>query len=234
MSSILKKIVMAVTGLALVGFLITHLAGNLSLFGGPGLFNAYAQKLHNLGLLLIVAEAGLLLLFVVHIVNALRLTIENKNARGSKDYAVSNNQSTLASRMMWITGFLILGFVVLHVAMFKFGKRPADPNAPAAIVKAAGEAARPAGLFDHEEEGSLYHLVQSSFKNPLVVGFYVFMMLVLGVHLSHGISSAFQSLGALRPGWLQKLRPWGVALAWLLAIGFAILPICAFLGIGIK
>ena len=106
-SSIGKKLMMAVTGLAFIGFLMAHLAGNLTIYGGGEAFNAYAEKLHSLGPLLIVFELGLLLFAVIHIVTGIALFIQNRQAR-------------LSSRTMPYTGLIILGFVIFHLINFSF------------------------------------------------------------------------------------------------------------------
>jgi len=232
MSSIFSKMLMALTGLALVGFLILHLLGNLTLFGGAQVFNQYAAKLEDLGPLLIVAEVVLCAIFLTHVCLALKLTLTNRTARGPVAYVENKNQSTWASRMMWVTGILVLAFIVIHVKMFKFGERelPARPL----VGNALGKDAAVLGASAAGTQGSLYGLVVKEFKQPGVAIFYVVLMLVLGVHLSHGIASAFQSLGLMRPGWMQCLKPWCVALAWMIVLGFALLPVCAILGIGIK
>jgi len=232
MSSILKKIVVALTGLALVGFLILHLAGNLYLFGGAHAFDGYAQKVEDLGPLLIIAEVVLIGIFLAHVIVALKLTFQNSAARGAVGYVANDNQSPVTSRIMWITGILVLVFLVIHIKMFKFGER--EKPASALVSSVAGEEAGKKFTKETGETGSLYGLVVKEFKKPGYAIFYVALMFVLGLHLSHGIASAFQSLGLLRPGWLQCMKPWCVALAWLIACGFALLPVCAILGIGIK
>ncbi|MCW8132947.1 MAG: hypothetical protein KIS92_21550 [Planctomycetota bacterium] len=232
MSSILKKMIMALTGLALVGFLITHLVGNLFLFGGAHAFDQYAKKLEDMGPLLIAAEAALLGIFLVHVGLAIKLTLENKAARGAQGYQANDNQSALTSRVMLITGILVLFFVVVHVKMFKFGER--EKPATEMMTSLMGEEAGKDFAKATGEQGSLYGLVVKEFKKPGVAIFYVALMFVLGLHLNHGIASALQSLGLLRPGWLAVAKPWCAALGWLIAFGFALLPACAFMGIGIK
>ncbi|HYG75857.1 MAG TPA: succinate dehydrogenase cytochrome b subunit [Planctomycetota bacterium] len=201
-SSIVKKTFMAFTGLALVGFLVTHLAGNLMIFS-PEKFNAYAHMLEQ-NPLLVPAEIALLAIFLVHIYMALKLTAENRAAR-TESYEVRNTagESTWASRNMMITGVIILFFVIIHVKMFKYG--------------------------DKTGAGGLWGLVIREFKQPQVAIFYVASMIFMGFHLSHAISSALQSLGALKPGVRPKVRRLGAVIGWGLAIGFAILPLWAWL-----
>jgi len=198
-STILNKVIMAITGLALVGFLISHLTGNLKLYLGSEEFNHYAKFLEDLGPALYVAEIGLVTLFLVHIIMAIKLTLANKAARpigyGTKTTA---GESTLGSRTMFISGLVILIFVFVHVSGFKYGDRPG---------------------------GSLWQLVVDKFSNPGIAAFYVVCMLFLGMHLSHGIASAFQSLGLRNSSGHPKLRYLGPLLGWGIALGFASFPL---------
>jgi len=204
-STIFRKTVMALTGLALLGFLFTHLAGNLQLFAGAGTFNQYAGALEKMPMLIFPAEILLLIFFVVHIIAAIQVTLLNKSARPQNyDVRHTAGESTLASRTMMITGLIVLAFVIWHVWSFKFGVRPADTAAP---------------------EGSLWLLVITEFQKPIVAALYVLCMIALGFHLSHGIASAFQTLGLLHIGWRSPAKKVGYAIGWLVAIGFAVLPI---------
>jgi succinate dehydrogenase cytochrome b subunit len=204
LTSILKKVAMAFTGLGLFGFLVMHLTGNLLIFKGAGDFNAYAQSLKNFGALLILAEAGLALFFLVHIVSGVRVAIENRRARPDR-YAMFGKQgdATVASRTMVIGGVILAIFVVTHVKMFKFG--------------------------DWSRAGGLWGLVIRTFHDPLMVAWYSLAMLALGLHLSHGFQSAFQTLGAIKPQWRPNLRRVGFVVGWLIAIGFLSLPIYGYL-----
>jgi len=203
-TSLLKKAIMALTGLAMAGFLVTHLFGNLMLFSGYEKYNAYAKVLEDNPLFLIPAEIGLLAVFILHIYLAYRLTVENRAARG-QGYAEiqTNGESSFASRHMWATGWIIFFFVVIHVYMFKFGARPG----------AAG----------------LWGLVIQEFRKPSVVIFYVVSMLAMGIHLSHAIGSSLQSLGLRDSGGRPRLGGASAAIGWGLAIGFAMLPLWVIL-----
>ena len=123
-ASIFKKVLMAVTGLLLVGFLVSHLGGNLMIYFGAPTFNGYASFLDEKPILVAVAELALLAIFLAHIFFAIRLTSENTAAR-EKSYEVRKTagESTLASRTMWYTGLVILVFVALHVWHFKYGPK---------------------------------------------------------------------------------------------------------------
>ena len=204
LTSILKKTMMAISGLAWFGFTIGHLSGNFLLFKGEKAFNDYAAFLASTGALLYLAEIGLIALLLGHVFGALKVTDENRKARPVEYLRYnSGGKKSFASRTMIYGGWLLLIFIVVHIKMFKFG--------------------------DHGGEGGLFGLVMRSFQNPLITGFYVVAMLALGLHLSHGISSAAQTLGVAKPNWRPKLKAGGVAVGWLIALGFISLPVWAFL-----
>lgn len=205
--SILKKVFMALTGLGLVGFLVAHLVGNLLLYFGADKFNAYAAMMEANTLLVIPAEIGLIGIFSIHVFNGFKLTFENKAAR-PETYAERKTlgESTFASRTMIWTGGLIFFFLIFHIMMFKFG----DKHGPNKTMR-------------------MYELVVEEFKQPQVAIFYVVSMLFLGLHLSHGIASAFMTLGISKPGWRPKLRGLGMAVGWSIALGFASLPLWGWL-----
>lgn len=200
-SSVGKKIVMGSTGLLLVLFLIEHLHGNLKLIEDPSgqAFDEYVAFLQGFGPLLVVAEIGLFLLFAAHVYLALRLTLENLQARRQR-YVVraTRGGASFASSTMFASGALLLGYLIKHLLDYRFDERFFE--SPAAFVR-------------------------SSFASPLQVGIYVAAAAVLGLHLSHGIRSALQSLGINHPMWNPLLRRAGVALALLLAAGFALIPL---------
>ena len=208
-SSILKKVVMALTGLALVGFLVTHLAGNLQLYMGAAKFNGYARFLEENPLVIIPAELGLLVIFVVHIFLAFKLTFENTAARPHA-YAERRTagESSLSSRSMIWTGLVILVFVVIHVWQFKYGTRPVT------ILEA---------------DGSLWDLAANTFRSPTWVAFYVICMLAMGAHLAHGIGSMFQSLGLRDASGRPRFGGLSALIGWGLALGFAALPLWVYL-----
>lgn len=199
-SSIGKKIMVAVAGILLCGFLVAHLLGNLLMFVGGEAFNKYAEALeHNP--LLPVAEVGLVVLFILHIVLAARAWASNRAAR-PVGYAVYKGKGarTPGSRTMALTGLLVLAFVVIHVATFKFQ-----------IGGAKG-----ANLFAH---------VVAWFKNPVYAAFYVLAVAGVGLHLSHGAQSALQTFGVNHPLLTPLIKKAGLAFAGLIFIGFASLPI---------
>jgi succinate dehydrogenase / fumarate reductase cytochrome b subunit len=199
-SSIGRKIVMGLTGLLLVGFLVEHLHGNLKLLedGDGRAFDEYVAFLGGFGPLLLLAELGLAALFLAHIYLAFRLTLENFQARRQK-YAVRNNRGaiTLGSATMFYTGALILGYLIKHLLDFRFHARFFD--APAALVK-------------------------ETLSQPRHGVVYIAAALIVGVHLSHGFKSAFQSLGVGHPRLYPLLHKLGILVAVLFALGFASIP----------
>lgn len=200
-SSIGRKVVVGLAGLLLCGFLVVHLAGNLFLFVGQPAFNHYAELLSK-NELLPLAELGLFVLFFLHITVSLRLRYQNKQARPvGYESAQSKGGRSAGSRTMTWTALLVLAFLLVHIKTFRFG--------------------------DDSGEGGLYHLVMTWFANPLYAGFYVVAMIGLGLHLSHGIQSAFQTLGLNHPRYTPLIRKLGPAFALLVCGGFAAIPIWA-------
>lgn len=198
-SSIGKKLLMAVSGLCFCMFLAVHLAGNLSLYGGKGMFNSYAAHLHALGVLLVVAEWGLLLLALVHILTGLTLFYQNYGARPQR-YHIKKRAGgrTLGSATMPYTGILLLAFVVFHLINFHFVDK---------------------------SQTTIYDIVTAAFGSPLYVALYVAAMIVAAVHVSHGFWSAFQTVGANHPKYMPMIRTLSVLFALLVAFGFGLLPI---------
>ena len=209
-SSLGKKFVMALSGLLLVGFLLMHLLGNLTLYGGSdgAKFIKYATSLHDLGPLMVVAEAMLVLLFGIHVYYALRLIRENRAAR-PLPYAARKTlgQSTLASRTMPITGLIVLGFLVGHLLHLRFRE----------------------GLFaPHADQLHAYVVDRDSgLAAPLFGAFYLLGSLAVGLHVSHGFRSLFQSLGLNHPLLNRIAGRLAVGLSILIGLGFASFPVIA-------
>jgi succinate dehydrogenase / fumarate reductase cytochrome b subunit len=200
-SSIGKKLLMAVTGLSFIGFLAAHLAGNLTIYGGADTFNSYAAHLHALGVLLSVAEFGLLALFAVHVVCGLVLFWQNFQARPTR-YATSRNPGgkTLGSATMPYTGLLILLFILFHLTNFS-------------------------RFFVDQSATTIYQIVSTAFQNPVQVGLYALAMLVVAVHVSHGFWSLFQTFGLNHPKYMPLISAAGLALSLIFGLGFGFLPI---------
>ena len=209
-SSVGKKVLMAITGLGLCGFLIAHLAGNLLLYVGPAAYNHYAESLHAQQALLLVAEVGLLLLFVVHIGLSLKVTQDNQTARPI-GYEVKQSklpQAPLAKparEIMFGTGIVILLFLILHLADFKFELR----------------AEHVAGELPFDKAVRLL-------RDPLSFVVYIVGSLVLGYHVMHGFQSAFQTLGLNHPKYTPTIKKLSVVFALIVGLGFASFPLFGF------
>jgi succinate dehydrogenase / fumarate reductase, cytochrome b subunit len=199
-----------VTGLALVLYLIVHIAGNLMVFGGPALFNKYAYTLEGNPLIPVI-EIGLLLIFLVHVYKTVTMFLSNQQARPTR-YAMKKranytSRKSFASSTMIFTGLWLLIFIIIHVKAFRYGTE-----------------------YPWAEGGrDLYRLEIENFANPLIVVFYVLSMLVVGSHLWHGASSAFQSLGLDNPRWTPRIRATGKVLAVVITGGFITIAIWAYL-----
>src|SRR6266404_904865 len=211
-TSVGTKILIGITGLALFIYLIIHVAGNLMVFFGPAVFNKYAFTLEGNPLIPII-ETGLLLIFLVHVYKTVRMFLENQTTRpvgyALKKKAGPPSRKTLASSTMIFSGLWLLAFIIIHVRAFRYGIE-----------------------YDWPEGGrDLYRLEMENFSNPLVVGFYVLSMLVVGSHLWHGISSSLQSLGLDHPRWTPRVLIAGKAFAAAIALGFIVIALWAhFIG----
>lgn len=201
-TSVGQKILMALTGLALCGFLVVHLLGNFNLFVGEAAFNGYAEKLHSLGPILAVAEVQLFALFALHLGLAISTRAMSARARKASYEKTNSKQGNAvlpmggAANMMFLTGLIIGLYVVLHVLDMKLNIR--------GFV--AGD--------------SKFELVRAVLSDPLTGVFYVVSLVALGVHLSHGISSAVQTLGFSHPRYNKIVKVLGIVFAWAIAAGF--------------
>ena len=210
-SSVGTKLLIGLTGLLLFAYLLLHLVGNLMVFAGPDTFNHYAHALAG-NPLVVPAEIALLLLFLLHVFKTVTMWTANQRARNvgyeKKSWAGHTSRKSLASTTMIWSGLFTLIFVVVHVAHIKFGAWYDIGDPPIR------------DLFRTEVE---------VFSNPFWVAVYLFAMVLIGFHLRHGISGAFQSLGADHPVYTKRLVAFGTVLAVLIAGGFAIIPIWVYL-----
>ena len=214
-TSIGTKLVMAVTGLLLLGFVVGHLAGNLLVFGGRVAMNDYAEFLKSQGALIWVARGGLLAMFVLHMVSGIALARKNREARPERYVHEATVQANYASLTMIRTGLVVLLYVAYHLLHFTFGVTNPEHFA---LADAAGR---------HDVFGMLVR----GFQNPLISAVYLLANFVLAVHLSHGIRSAIQTFGWNHPTYNPAIRKGGPALAWVLFAGFASIPTAVLLGI---
>lgn len=219
-SSVGRKIINAVTGLALCGFIIVHLSGNIALLtGARETFNKYSHfLLHDMGKFIYIAEAGLVLIFILHIISAVSVWWNKQTAR-PEDYKKSGNagppsRKTLSSETMIYSGLIIFIFTVIHIMTFKYGPGIEQGY----IMNVDGKIIR-----------DLYQLGIDIFNKPGYVIWYIFSMLVLFLHLRHGFWSAFQSLGANHPRYMPAINRIGVAFAVVMGFGFLVIPVVIFL-----
>jgi len=215
-SSIGKKMIVALTGIILILFVVGHLLGNLQIFLGPEWINGYSEHLRELGPLLWVIRIFLLLTVIVHIYVTIRLAIANRRARPKSYIDKENVKASFASRHMVMSGLIVLTFIIYHLAHFTV--RVTDPRF--ALLKAD-----PLNRYD------VYSMMVYAFQNYVVSGFYVFALFLLFLHLSHGSSSFFQSLGLNNKKLEPRLALGGRIFAWLLFIGYASIPIAILLGL---
>jgi len=199
-SSIGKKSVMAASGLLLSFFILTHLLGNSFSFWGRDAFNAYAERLHSLGPFIHVFEAGLLALFLIHIITGVLLYWENLQARPAR-YSVNTSEGgrTWGSRTMPYTGAIILVFIIVHLMNFHF----TDKSVPIA------------------------DLVRRLLSRPGLGLFYIFSLGALALHLSHGVWSLFQSIGLNHEKYNALLRKGALAFSILVGAVFILIPLLA-------
>ena len=199
---------MAATGLALIGYVIAHLAGNLLIYKGPAALNGYAEFLASLRPGFFIVELILLGIFVVHMYFTYLVVLENYHARGTwyKVYKPVGERSW-ATRLMPYTGTVILAFVVWHIFDFTL----ADHHGARSIV-------------DGQSLG-LYGVVYNSFKSPIHSVFYIVAMMCLGLHLSHAIQSCFQTFGFNHPKYTFYIEKASNFLGFIFAVGYISIPV---------
>ena len=211
-----KKVLTGLTGLGLTIFVLIHMLGNLSyLSSDENAYNNYTDTLASLGPVLYLIELGLVAFFVIHIVIGINIYLRKRKARavGYKAYkSVGRRPSmqTISSKTMIFTGIILLVFLVIHLKSFKFGPGVAEGY----VVEVEGRQIR-----------DLKRLMTEKFQSPLYAFGYPIVVILLAVHLRHGVWSAFQSLGAMKPRLTSIIYTIGVILAVLIAVGFLFVPL---------
>ena len=209
-STVGTKLLIGVTGVALFLYMLLHLAGNVLVFAGPEFFNEYSHKLIS-NPLIIPIEIGLLAVFLIHIYKTVTMWFGNNAARpvayAKKELAGGPSRKSVASSTMIGSGLFLLVFVIIHVKQFKFGSWY---------------------LVTDSTVRDLYRTEMEVFQNPFWVIVYVVATLLVGLHLRHGISSAFQSLGLDHPVYTRRLTAIGIGLAVLIGVGLAAIPVWAY------
>lgn len=226
--SLVKKYLMAISGLVLVLFIIGHMLGNLQFFMGPEVINAYAYHLHHLPgapISLWLIRTFLLAALVVHVWMAILLTKENRAARPESYQGQKHNVASYASRTMPVTGVLILAFIVFHILQFTTRIVPVDYNTT------IGQSGIEVGHVKLEYF-DVYAMMVDGFDNPIIALFYVVTMGLLCMHLTHGVASMFQSIGLRNESWRPRLRLGAAVFGWIIFLGFASIPVSVLMGQG--
>lgn len=210
-STVGKKYLMGISGLVWAGFVLGHMAGNLLMFVSADAYNAYGHALTS-GKAIYAIEAVLILALLTHVYCAISLTIQNRASKGTR-YAVSasgEKRVSLASRTMAVQGSLILAFIILHIATFKYGTHY-ETTVDGVVIR------------------DLHKLLVEVFHQPGYIFWYVICLILLGFHLSHGVKSSFQSLGLMNGSYRELLHKVSIGYAVIVAVGFIAQPIYVFL-----
>lgn len=208
------KFIVSITGVLLVGFVIGHLAGNLQMFVGPDAVNTYAAMLKGMPGPLWAVRLGLLAMFLVHIWANLKLRARNAAAR-SREYEVKKPIiSTIYSRTMLLSGLILLAFVIYHLAHFTLGLIQPE-------------------LYTLEEGGrhDVYSMTAAGFQNPLIAISYIVAMGLLFMHLAHGVSSVFQTIGWRKPRFVPAVQMLGYIVAIGVVLGNIAIVVACLVGI---
>lgn len=232
-STIGRKFVMALTGLALVLFVLGHMAGNLQVFLGPDAINAYAHKLQSLPFVVLWGfRIGLLAVVALHVWAAVSLTLDNRRARPENYRAQAHVQATYASRTMRWSGVILLAFIVFHIAHFTVRAVPEKYNETIAEVPLVkhGEVvlhSNGAPYMVHD----VHAMMIRGFEVWWVSVFYLIAMGLLCMHLTHGVSSMFQTVGLRNHYWRKRLDRLALAYGWIVFLGFASIPVAVLAGV---
>ncbi len=214
-STIGLKLVVALSGAGLLLFVIGHMVGNLQVFLGAEVFNAYGEKLRMFPALLWVVRAGVALLAIVHIVSTVRLTLLNNAARPIEYSKKRSIKASFSSRTMVISGLMLLAFVVYHLAHYTWKiTNPQYQN-----------------MLDAHGKPDIYAMVVAGFGNPVISIAYIAAMILLGFHLSHGIASIFQTAGLATTRTLPKYERAALIITVLLLAGYISIPVSVLLGV---
>jgi len=220
-SSLGRKYLMALSGGALVLFVIGHLVGNLQIFGKPELINAYGAFLHSKPALIWGSRIGLLVMVGVHIWSAISLSRDNKAARPVQYANWNPTVASYASRTMLMSGLIIAAFIVYHLLHYTVQVAP--------INFTSQDFATFRDNLGHQD---VYRMMITGFSNPLVSIFYIVAIGLLCLHLSHGVSAMFQSLGLKNKSCGPQLDTAAKAFAVIIFIGYSSIPVAVLLGLG--
>ena len=210
-STIGKKYIMGITGLIWAGFVLVHMAGNMLILVGANAYNSYAHTLEKTPITPIV-EILLIVSVVAHVACAISLTRQNRKARGVQKYVQPTNGEKgiyTPARLMAAQGSVILAFLILHLAGFKYGTYY-ETTVDGVVMR------------------DLHRLVVEIFKQPGYLAWYVFALVLLAFHLSHGVGSTFQSLGLMNERSAGSLKKISLVYGFGVVAGFMIQPLYVF------
>ncbi|MCX4242209.1 succinate dehydrogenase cytochrome b subunit [Paraliomyxa miuraensis] len=212
-STVGLKVAMAVTGLGMVGFVLQHMAGHLQVFQGQDAYNDYAAFMQGLGGIKWGARLGLLAILVIHVVAAVKLTTRNVAARPSRYETLKARASTWYGRNMILTGWVVLAFLLFHLAHF------------------TGEVVAYEQLTDAMGRRDIYTNFVRSFQNPLITASYLLAVVAVSFHLAHAVGSMFRTLGLATGRFKAPLYKVGPAIGLVTGLGFAAVPLACLLGL---
>lgn len=221
-SSLGRKYIMAGTGVLLLLFVIGHLVGNLQVFGPPELINKYAHFLQSKPGLVWGARLGLLVIVAMHIVTAIQLSAANKAARPVAYAGGDSYGSTWQSRYMLMSGIVILAFIIYHLAHF---------TVRLSWINGVGDFTKIKTVLHGEAVPDVYAMMILGFQVWWVSAFYLIAQALLFIHLGHGISSGFQSLGLRNHVWWPRIQLLAKVVSIAIFIGYASIPAAIFLRI---
>ncbi len=205
-----KKVVMGATGFILFAFIVGHMLGNMQIYAGADKFNGYGHFLHGVPELLWIVRIGLLAAVGLHIWASVGLAVRKTKARPVGYARRQNTVSSYASRTMYWSGPILLAFVIYHILHLTAG-----------VV-------HPGSSF---QEGDVYGNTVGGFQVWYVSAWYIFSMILLGLHLRHGVWSMFQSLGINHPRHTPILQKAAIAFAVIVTAGFISIPVSVLLGL---
>ncbi len=205
-----QKAIMAVSGIILFLFVVFHMVGNLQVFEGPEQLNFYGTALRRFPEALWAARAVLLLAVALHIWSSVKLAVRKTSARPVGYAARRNTVSSYASRTMYWSGPILLAFIIYHILHLTVGY--VHPNSTFV-------------------EGDVYRNLVSGFQVWYVSLWYIFSMILLGLHIRHGAWSMFQSLGLNHPRHTPILQKAAAVFAILIVAGYISIPISVMLGL---
>ncbi len=214
-STIGIKIVVGLTGAGLFAFVVQHMLGHLLMFMGADAYNQYAENMQSLGALKWSVRALLLVGVILHIWGTVSLTARNRRARPERYVQDKKVAASWASRTMIISGLILLGFIVYHLAHFTFGWTHPDVFA----------------MHDQVGRHDVYAGMVIAFADPVISGFYIGCMALLCMHLSHGVASMFRSLGLMNGRFRKAEEQLAFVSAAVVFLGFVSVPVAVIAGL---